>query len=88
MKVKVRFYGAFARAAGKEHEVKLEEGITVSEAIKNIFKRFNLGKIDFRDERSIMGYVRIFVNGEYARASKVLHDGDEITVYPPISGGY
>jgi molybdopterin converting factor small subunit len=29
----------------------------------------------------------VAVNREYARAEDVLHDGDEVALLPPVSGG-
>ena len=36
---------------------------------------------------SILESCRVWVNGEPARLDQSLHDGDEIAVLPPVSGG-
>ena len=36
---------------------------------------------------SVLARSRIWVNGEPASAGHVLHDGDEVAVLPPVSGG-
>jgi molybdopterin converting factor subunit 1 len=31
--------------------------------------------------------IYVAVNQEYARNTQVLHDGDELAIFPPVSGG-
>lgn len=38
-------------------------------------------------ERSVWASIAVAVNGEYARSSQVLADGDEVALLPPVSGG-
>ena len=38
-------------------------------------------------EPSVWASIAVAVNGEYARASHVLADGDEVALLPPVSGG-
>jgi molybdopterin synthase catalytic subunit len=35
----------------------------------------------------ILGSIAVGVNAEYAQASHILHDGDEVGLLPPVSGG-
>jgi len=53
----------------------------------DIFRTLKLGKLRLTDERSTLGYVKIFHNGKIADGKSILRDGDEIAFYPPISGG-
>lgn len=87
MKVKVRFYGSFARIAGRSGVVKIREGSTLAKAVERIFETYHLGRIRLQKGTSLIGYVRIFVNDEVGDADRVIQEGDEITIYPPISGG-
>ena len=36
---------------------------------------------------AVLGASRVWVNGEPAAADRVLRDGDEVAVLPPVSGG-
>ena len=35
----------------------------------------------------MLGSIAVSVNAEYARAEQILHDGDEVGLLPPVSGG-
>ena len=35
----------------------------------------------------ILGSIAVSVNAEYAQAAHILHDGDEVGLLPPVSGG-
>ena len=37
--------------------------------------------------RELKDHLRLAVNRSYARGVAVLHDGDEVAVIPPVSGG-
>jgi MoaD family protein len=87
IKVKVKFFGFLARMVGKDHVLEFDEGITLADAIEKIFRLYNVGNFRLANEYSPIGYVKVFLNGKIASRKDVLHDGDEITLYPPISGG-
>jgi molybdopterin converting factor small subunit len=36
---------------------------------------------------AVLARARVWVNGEPAAPDQVLHDGDEVAVLPPVSGG-
>ena len=36
---------------------------------------------------AILGSIAVSVNAEYAQATHILHDGDEVGLLPPVSGG-
>jgi molybdopterin synthase catalytic subunit/molybdopterin converting factor small subunit len=35
----------------------------------------------------VLGSIAVSVNAEYAQAAQILHDGDEVGLLPPVSGG-
>ena len=81
IRVKVLFFGA-ARDAVGEPEVELELGgdVTSGKALAQLIEQYpNLSRFG----RSLL----IAVNQEYARAETSLNDGDELAVFPPVSGG-
>ena len=88
-KIKVRFFANF-REFTKTNELEME-GSTVREILEIICNRFQgMGKILFKDG-NLRPYVNIFLNGENIPGSdgldKTLQPGDEIAIFPPVSGG-
>ncbi len=88
-KIKVKFFANF-REFTKTNELEME-GSTVREILEIICNRFQgMGKILFKDG-NLQSYVNIFLNGENIPGSdgldKTLQQGDEIAIFPPVSGG-
>jgi molybdopterin synthase catalytic subunit len=79
--VRVLFFGAARDAAGHtEVEVVLRGTPTASSALAQLLEEFpDLNRFG----RSLL----FAVNQEYAAADRVVHDGDELAVFPPVSGG-
>jgi molybdopterin converting factor subunit 1 len=76
MEVRVLYFGVLKESLGRESEsVELADGASVAD----LMKRY----VDARWARS----VAVAVNREYARLGDVLHDGDEVALLPPVSGG-
>ncbi|RJS82601.1 MoaD/ThiS family protein [Candidatus Bathyarchaeota archaeon] len=87
MEVYVKFFSSLARQAGRQRIMEFKEGITLADAVEDIFRTLKLGKLRLIDERSTLSYVKVFHNGKIADGKSVLRDGDETAFYPPISGG-
>ncbi len=88
-KIKIRFFANF-REFTKTSELEIE-GDTIREILEIICHKFpGLGKILFIDGK-LQPYVNIFLNGENILESdgidKLLQPGDEIAIFPPVSGG-
>jgi molybdopterin synthase catalytic subunit len=58
--------------------VELPQGATVAELLKQLSKR--------QPAPPLRG-IAVSVNAEYATPSQALHDGDEVGLLPPVSGG-
>ncbi len=81
MKVNLIFFGAakdVTKAASLE--LYLEPAAKLSNAIASLFEQFPDLK---RFGRSLL----FAVNQEYAQPDKELQEGDEIAIFPPVSGG-
>lgn len=80
MRVRVVSFGVLKDWLGASaRQVELTEGATVAVLLEKIGA-----------ESSIAARLRgiaVGVNAEYAQASHVLHDGDEVALLPPVSGG-
>ena len=88
-KIKVRFFANF-REFTKTNELEME-GNTIRDILEIICNKFQgIGKILFKDG-NLQPYVNIFLNGENIIESdgldKTLKTGDEIAIFPPVSGG-
>jgi molybdopterin converting factor small subunit len=87
MKVKTRFFGPLAARLGKELEVELPEDIRLADAVESIFKRFGLGQLCIQEGSALRGFITVFINGKAFDRDATVKDGDEISFYPPVSGG-
>ena len=81
VKVKVRYFAALRRASGVEEEdLEIDEGTTLEMLLRSIIER--------RPAISGLSDVALFsVNLEHSEAGQVLQDGDEVGIFPPLSGG-
>ncbi len=81
MEVTVHLF-ASARDAAKcrELHLPLPQSATAADALAALLDRFP-------GLRPWEGVLRIAVNQEYAPGNRVLRDGDEVALIPPVSGG-
>ena len=81
MKIKVLFFANCSEIAGcKETEIRVVEGATVGD--------LKYGLLDqYPDLANLQNVLSVAVNADYADDWTVLHDGDEVALIPPVSGG-
>ena len=80
MKVSVRFFALYRERAGtSQTEVELPDGATPEELLIRL--RSEYASLPTSDS------MLIAVNSEYASPEAPLHDGDEVALIPPVSGG-
>jgi molybdopterin synthase catalytic subunit len=81
MKVQVRLFARYREAAGSEHvELELPEGATVEEAWAAVVERFP-ALATYRP------YTLFAVGHDYVNPDQPLQSGDELCLFPPVSGG-
>jgi molybdopterin synthase catalytic subunit len=81
IRVRVLFFGAAREVAGcNEIELDLNAPATSLSALEEILARYT-------DLRRFGRSLLFAVNQEYAREVIQVHDGDELAVFPPVSGG-
>jgi molybdopterin synthase catalytic subunit len=81
MRVSVLYFGVLCEIAGREQEhLDLPESATLGDLYSQLQQRLP-ALSSFR--RSIA----MSINSEYAPADATLHDGDEVALLPPVSGG-
>jgi molybdopterin converting factor subunit 1 len=81
MRVHVKLFAVLRDKAGvSELQLELPEGATVSQAVRKLEEAHaTLGPHFSRSAFAI--------NQDYAKGDAELHDGDELALIPPVSGG-
>jgi MoaE-MoaD fusion protein len=80
--VRIRLYAILRERARRDWvELELPAGATVADALEELSHAQGLGEVLARLP------VRMAVNREYAESHTPLHEGDELAVIPPVSGG-
>ena len=81
MRIRVIYFGMLKDVIGRQMDtVELKDGATLAELFAECMALAPKVK-DFQDA------IALSVNAEFAQMSKVLFDGDEVAVLPPVSGG-
>ncbi len=81
MKVDVLYFATLRDRAGRRHEtVELEDGATISDLKELLAERD--GQL-----RGALGSALASINKEFAFAEEELREGDEVALFPPVSGG-
>jgi MoaE-MoaD fusion protein len=82
MVVSVRLFAILREAAHRERlDVELDDGATAGDLVDAVARDAGLGAV------VEPGRVVVAVNREYVRVGHRLHDGDEVALIPPVSGG-
>ncbi len=80
-KVTVRYFASIRELIGKRSEIRdVSERTTAGDLVDTIVA-------DYPAVEGMSRTSRIMVNHEYAERDRVLSDGDEIAMIPPVSGG-
>lgn len=81
MNIKVLFFGACREAIG-QHEIlcDLNPSANVSQAFENL-------STQFPSLKNFGNSLLFAINEEHSRQDDLLHDGDVLAIFPPVSGG-
>lgn len=83
MRVQILYFGVLGEQMGKASDAaELPSGSTVCDLLRFLEPRASNGAVE-----SIWQRLAVAVNREYAAASQVLQEGDEVALLPPVSGG-
>jgi molybdopterin synthase sulfur carrier subunit len=86
MPIRVRLFGEFREAAGREVEV--EAGM-IRELLEKLSENPRLRNALFEnwEERRLKKYVNILVNGRRVEEDEALKEGDTVAIFSPVAGG-
>jgi len=81
LKIKLKFFALYKDIIGsREMEKTIRSGYKVRDLLQDLFK-------EFPDLKKYRSEVNISVNRNYSSEDMRLKDGDEIAIFPPVSGG-
>src|SRR6185437_4570637 len=81
MRVQILFFGQLKEVAGRERDtLELPEGARVAD----LLRRYAEVKPALQPYYDVMA---VALNQEYSQAGAALHEGDEVALIPPVSGG-
>lgn len=82
MEVQVRLFATLRQQAGwSQQSLTLPNGATLRDALAEIDRRYPALSIGTRTFYAA-------VNQEYAKGEQMLCEGDEVAIFPPVSGGH
>jgi len=81
MRIRVKLFASVKEIVGqKELILEVPDGLTASALSHRV-------AMEYPGIRALVSYLKIAVNHEYAEGDRVLVDGDEVALLPPVSGG-
>jgi molybdopterin converting factor small subunit len=81
MKIIINTYSSAKTLCGfAEKQIDLKKKASVSDALVVILKE--CGNL-----KNLTNKLLFAVNEEYCDENKILHDGDQLSIFPPVSGG-
>ncbi len=87
MTINVRLFANFREAVGKKDLSLAMNGDTVMAAVLAIIALYpSLGPLMLHDG-GLKPYVNVLVNGKKAEPTDRIKEGDELAIFPPVSGG-
>lgn len=91
MKVRFKLFANFREAARQKEVEVATDGNTVGDAIRSLVTQYpKLEPMVYQDGR-VKQYVNVLLNGQTVKGDQVpsapVKEGDEIALFPPVSGG-
>ncbi len=81
MLINVRLFATLRQLAGwAKQQIELPAGATVADALAELDRHYPHLTVGKRT-------IYVAVNQEYARPAQPLQEGDEVAIFPPVSGG-
>ncbi|HTX43979.1 MAG TPA: ubiquitin-like small modifier protein 1 [Methanocella sp.] len=87
MKIKVRLFANFREVTGKKDLVLEVDGGTVMDAVSSLLASYPGLRPLMLHDGALKPYVNVLVNGKTAAPADKIKEGDELAIFPPVSGG-
>ena len=91
MNIIIRAFARYREDFGERTELTLEGSCTLPAALTELVAIKGHPETLFDEDGAVKDFVLVMVNGERLapenRTTRLLSDGDEIIIYPPVSGG-
>ncbi len=87
MKVNVRLFANFREVTGKKDIALDVNGGTVMDAISTLIAAYPGLRPLMLHDGALKPYVNVLVNSKNAAPSDTIKEGDELAIFPPVSGG-
>ena len=87
MKINVRLFANFREVTGKKDVTVNVNGDTVMDVVSSLIAQYPGLRPLMLNEGAIKPYVNVLVNGKGAKPSDKIKGGDELAIFPPVSGG-
>ena len=91
MKITVRAFARFREDFGETTDLAIAEGATLTAALGDLVRLRGHAETLFDDDGTIRDHVLVMVGGTRLppeeRDGRILAEGDEVVIYPPVSGG-
>ncbi len=87
MKINVRLFANFREIAGKKDLALEVAGDTVTAAVSSLIAAYPGLRPLMLHDGALKPYVNVLVNGKAAAPSDKIKEGDELAIFPPVSGG-
>jgi MoaD family protein len=87
MRIRIRLFANFREVTGKKDLALDVNGDTVMDALSSLIASYpGLGPLMLNDG-SLKQYVNVLLNGKSVQPDDMIHDNDELAIFPPVSGG-
>jgi len=91
MKIHIRAFARFREDFGERTDLTVPDACTLPDALRELTALKGHPETLFDDDGAVKDFVLVMVGGERLapedRHARLLAEGDEIVIYPPVSGG-
>ncbi len=87
MKINFRLFANFREVTGRRDLAIEVDGDDVMDAVSSLIASYPGLRPLMLHDGALKPYVNVLINGKTAAPSDKIKDGDELAIFPPVSGG-